>query len=625
VLWFSHPGGGCQTTQKGLSVMARYPGAEAVYEVADLFRERCLENHRSLLWPDDEIWTIENIESFWNSCILPTKKTKDGNVFYWDELIKEQPDQVKKLGADASLFIRMYDNTTKSKNKTDRIFKVGPSREFVPPDSETWDLVEAALSHGIGDPTLSLRFGGQQTAIEYPTLLALRLFELQVDVRSYPAVRHIADQILTELDGHAPLFRNISLHLLFPDEIERIASNQHRKKILGAFSAEVQLPPDIDLDEGLLRIRHHLLSEFKLADFDFYDPQFKALWDPPKKLDKPVEETPINNPEGAPDTNEDAPKADPISQLADAVYLDKPFLHEVDDLLRSRLQLIFEGPPGSGKTFVAEKFARWFTGQSVDDDIPLDEHVEIVQFHQSYGYEDFVQGIRPETNSEGQLVYRVRDGIFLDMVARALANPEDRFVLIIDEINRGNLSRIFGELLLLLEYRGQRVRLPYGSGDAAYLTIPENLYLIGTMNTADRSLSQIDYALRRRFYFVRFMPVENGRAEVYENWLARNVGENADRERLRNIFVNLNHGIRRHLGTDDLQVGHSYFMQDGIETDVVFDRVWRRAVRPLLEEYLHHHRRRDEILDDLLAGMPGASGAEAEASANPDAVDPEDV
>jgi 5-methylcytosine-specific restriction enzyme B len=148
---------------------------------------------------------------------------------------------------------------------------------------------------------------------------------------------------------------------------------------------------------------------------------------------------------------------------------------EIKELLEAKRQVIFEGPPGSGKTYVEEKFARWFTGQPVDDNTPLDEHVEIVQFHQSYGYEDFVQGIRPETNSEGQLVYRVRDGIFLDMVERALANPEERFVLIIDEINRGNLSRIFGELLLLLEYRGQRVRLPYGSGDAAYLTIPENL------------------------------------------------------------------------------------------------------------------------------------------------------
>lgn len=157
-----------------------------------------------------------------------------------------------------------------------------------------------------------------------------------------------------------------------------------------------------------------------------------------------------------------------------------------------------------------------------------------------------------------------------------------------------------------------KVRLPY---DSSYLEIPKNLYIIGTMNTADRSLAQIDYALRRRFYFVRFTPVENGHAEVFENWLARNVANAADRERLAGLFISLNHGIGHHLGTDDLQVGHSYFMEKGIETDIVFDRVWTRAVRPLLEEYLHHHRRRDEILANLTPArlLPPASGAPDEA------------
>src|SRR5690606_22740821 len=158
----------------------------------------------------------------------------------------------------------------------------------------------------------------------------------------------------------------------------------------------------------------------------------------------------------------------------------------------------------------------------------------------------------------------------------------------------------FGELLLLLEYRNQSVRLPYGSGDSAYLTIPENLYLIGTMNTADRSLAQIDYALRRRFYSVRFVPGEAGKAEGCATWLAATDGIGAgEKGRVLRLFINLNEGIRERVHTDDLQVGHSYFMQPGIQGPVVFERVWRRAVRPLLEEYLHHHRNRDDILAAL--------------------------
>jgi 5-methylcytosine-specific restriction protein B len=219
----------------------------------------------------------------------------------------------------------------------------------------------------------------------------------------------------------------------------------------------------------------------------------------------------------------------------------------------------------------------------------------------------------------------VKDGIFLQLCLRAQANPEKPFVLIIDEINRGNLSRIFGELLLLLEYRGMTARLPYGSGDGAQISIPENLYIIGTMNTADRSLAQIDYALRRRFYFIRFMPVENSRAEVFENWLATQEMSEDDRNRLAGIFINLNHGIREHLNTDDLQVGHSYFMQKDIATEAGFRRVWSRAVAPLLNEYLHHHRDRENILSALTPRnlMPQDPASAIPEDDNAEALDPE--
>lgn len=246
---------------------------------------------------------------------------------------------------------------------------------------------------------------------------------------------------------------------------------------------------------------------------------------------------------------------------------------------------------------MADRLARFLIGSSFDGS-PSDQ-VELVQFHQSYGYEDFVQGIRPITDADGHIQYRVLPGIFTRFCRVAAENPDKPFVLIIDEINRGNLSRIFGELLLLLEYRDRRVRLPYGAASEheadAYLTIPDNLRLIGTMNTADRSLAQIDYALRRRFYFHRLLPLDGHNAPVLRSWLATQPIEPARAAQVHGLFVALNQKIAADLGPD-FQVGHSYFMRDDIGEEAGLDRVWRRAVLPLIEEYVSGARDHAETM-----------------------------
>lgn len=294
---------------------------------------------------------------------------------------------------------------------------------------------------------------------------------------------------------------------------------------------------------------------------------------------------------------EQAPDPSTIGDVMRSTHLDRAEIEELVDLLEEKRQIILEGPPGSGKTWVADKLARYLTGNPLDGD--TDERVELVQFHQSYGYEDFVQGIRPVTDERGALQYRVLPGIFARLCTLAERNPTKRFVLIIDEINRGNISRIFGELLLLLEYRDRRVRLPFGSGDGtseeAYLAIPDNLLIIGTMNSTDRSLALIDYALRRRFFFYRLMPVVEGRAPVLARWLDRNLAPSSERERVLRLFVALNEKIQTLLPSD-YQVGHSYFMSARIDTPSGLGRVWRRAVTPLLEEYFHGVRDRTKTM-----------------------------
>lgn len=485
--------------------MARVPGAEAVYEVANLFRQRCLIESKSLLWPDHPAWTEENLDRFWAAFIEDRSTDQTTFMDKFRAQFAGEPKSIQQICADLMVLYSLFpsNDTIGPATKSKYVATVRSWNRLVEPDPDTWVKVDRAFQKGVGG-TGSYFVSTMAYQIGFMAAFARELSARGIDARSSNDCKAIADSVAEtiprELEKKISVTpgRNVLLHLLFPDSFERIASDAHKQRIFNQLIRETGLSRETPIDDGILAIRNHLMTQRRVEELDFYDPGIKPLWDP----------------KGGP------PPLGPFTELIGVTHHDEAFLREINDLLLQKRQLIFEGPPGSGKTFVAEKFARWFTGQSLDATSPLNERVEIVQFHQSYGYEDFVQGIRPETNDEDQLVYRVRDGIFLTLCERAKANPEKPFVLIIDEINRGNISRIFGELLLLLEYRGMSVRLPYGTEDQATLTIPENLYIIGTMNTADRSLAQIDYALRRRFYFVRFMPVEDGRAEVFGNWLA---------------------------------------------------------------------------------------------------------
>lgn len=262
---------------------------------------------------------------------------------------------------------------------------------------------------------------------------------------------------------------------------------------------------------------------------------------------------------------------------------DKPFISEKDffqtvNILKRKKNIILQGPPGVGKTFIARKIA-YEMMKEVNN-----TNIEMVQFHQSFSYEDFVQGLRPTIKGG----FDIKDGIFYSFCQRAQAHPEKTFFFIIDEINRGNLSKIFGELLMLIENdkRDKKfsLKLTYAENEEDVFYVPENLYIIGTMNTADRSLAIVDYALRRRFAFVTLNP---DFGESFKLFLCNSGLSESLVDHIISSISRINEKIisDKNLGAG-FQIGHSYFCsyKNEEEENTWWNDILTYEILPLLEE-----------------------------------------
>ena len=282
-----------------------------------------------------------------------------------------------------------------------------------------------------------------------------------------------------------------------------------------------------------------------------------------------------------------------IKDEMDKLFVDEDFVNKCINNLKRKKNIILQGPPGVGKSYIAKKLAWELIGR-VDD-----RKIARVQFHQSFGYEEFIHGYRPTTKGG----FALQQGIFLKFVYEAHADPGTPHVFIIDEINRGNLSRILGECMSTIEHdkrdEAHGVQLLHTASHEPKFWIPENLYIIGMMNTADRSISLVDYALRRRFAFIDLEPQFD--KDKFTSLLK--VGSDEEKTQIKNRFTSLNKNIANEsrLG-NKYRIGHSYFctengLPEGKTFNSWYNEIIEHEIKPLLHSYLPDDQ---EGVEDLL-------------------------
>lgn len=300
---------------------------------------------------------------------------------------------------------------------------------------------------------------------------------------------------------------------------------------------------------------------------------------PKQIIEKPINDNPLPDSSFEKYTEED---------FLREVYLNKADFDMLRHLVRTKQNVILQGVPGVGKTFCARRLA-WAMMEEKDE-----SRIAFIQFHQNYSYEDFVMGYKPMGET-----FELQKGLFYKFCQNASNHPDKDYFFIIDEINRGNLSKIFGELLMLIEkdYRGEKLTLAYKDEK---FSVPRNLYIIGMMNTADRSLALIDYALRRRFSFFEMRPGFD--TEGFEAYQKEKKNDRFD------ALVELIKELNKQIEADDslgagFEIGHSYLCTKNPISDQWLKAVVNYDIIPMLQEYWFDNKQEVKRWSDKLNGI----------------------
>lgn len=551
---------------------------EHILEAAEKWRSRCLLDERSL-FTDQSLWTQKNFEELHTLYVGNPDDSEDKFMVKLQRQLEPGTPDVKCLAAEMTWVYRLIEEPKgmKSATKRERIQEIwGWSRRDFPVDHEL--LSDSVLGAG----TIN-------TGTAYNTRIWKEYrFFVNSMLAWFTRGRSERETLLGDPDRFANwlddtkeaanrAFRHAMLFLLFSKHFEPIVSSGGKKQIVDKLYQGGDRPSDaIGIDQALRIVRKQLEENYPKG-FNFYRSPVKELWQEEELPERPA--TPI--PTRAINLAEPTPTvAYTVDAGHDGLFIPRKTFVRIIDSIRSRKNLVLQGPPGTGKTYMARRIA-WCVTERKDSGL-----IKLVQFHQSYSYEDFVQGYRP-SKSGG---FKLKNGVFYNFCEQA-RKSELPHVFIIDEINRGNLSRIFGELLMLIEEdkrnKDYAVALTYSPGR---FHVPENVYILGMMNTADRSLAVVDYALRRRFSFETLEPAfqtEYGRSELREYLEAKGAEPNLV-ARIFDRMGKLNKTIRgdKELGAG-FQIGHSYFIPaDGEDpSEDWYERTVDTQIAPLLQEY----------------------------------------
>lgn len=538
---------------------------------ARLWVEKALQDGGSMFSTDGSVWsapTVSALRELWERSVRVEGKNFDESL---QIQLEGQSDAVKLLMAEiVALQVLPISQIMGHKRKTEKVQAV---LDLMAHKVSIPSVFDEAFGGGAFNPG-----SGMMTMINRAVTIILNVAQAWVDASAEEQERVLTDplawrDLVLSVDGDAfPTQRYSLLYLVHPGFFGPIVSDSHRRRIREAFIGEIGGAFSDDVDVDLRRIVIALQVK-NGKPIDFYKAPLREQW-----LDKPgpVE---VTEPTPEPDPVEPTVVVDPrgfvpgdvdTSALSNELKLDAAWLDRVVSALHRRGQVILYGPPGTGKTFVAKALTRAITGRP--------DAARRIQFHPSYTYEDFFAGYRPREKN-GQLVFELAKGPLRRIADDARKDPDVAHVLLIDEINRANLSKVFGELYYLLEYRDDEIDLLYagsGTDGGDTFSLPPNVLIIGTMNTADRSIALLDSAMRRRFSFFELHPDVSPVAGILDRW----VREHPQDLPLAALFAELNTRI---LDRED-RIGPSHLLRRDNLTEADLEAVWQESLMPLLEE-----------------------------------------
>ena len=538
-----------------------FAAAQQVFDAAEQFKRRCLLGERSLLLEDQKLWTPEHFQVLIDNYV---SQPDVGEGTFYAKLAAQLAACTSldvALMTEVFWIVQLGPNNfgpAKKLSRLEEIWNMNPAGPF-PVNSS---FLQNGVLSGLGS--------GGSGYNQYLWMEIAFAIEAFAQFMAFPEDRRIAllndaHEFAQWLDsipsGKGRQFYHVLCHLLFPDDFERIFSQNHKNKVARHFKI---WSPDMSdsrpaLDAALLELRKRLEAQHS-TQIDYYRPPVGTLMKEPKEVaEKPVDATPP-----AVSQARDSEPADESDESAETTGEALPGLRFADNL-------ILFGPPGTGKTY---EMLRLMSAA-----FDRGEDYEFVAFHPSYSYEDFIGGLRPVAGAGG-LGIEFKKGPFLTLCEKAHASPSRKFTLFIDEINRSNVAKVFGELITLIEPSKRVIAGSKPNGRTTWVTlpglpvkfgVPDNLNVVATMNTADRSIALMDVALRRRFRFVECAPVPS-------HIDPPNVGA----IELPKLLQRINDRIEYLLDRDHV-LGHGIFM--GLNSLADLQEVIGQRVIPLLQEY----------------------------------------